>query len=91
MLLISMNIEIYFMISEHIGCYFISQYFIKMVFYIFLCTNNNVIIKFLKNDFYSEYNINHTSICKGKKFMLHYRGGEVSPNNTLERVFNNTN
>ena len=29
MLLISMNIEIYFMISEHIGCYFISQYFIN--------------------------------------------------------------
>ena len=29
MLLISMNIKIYFMISEHIGCYFISQYFIN--------------------------------------------------------------
>ena len=28
-LLISMNFEIYFMISEHIGCYFISQYFIN--------------------------------------------------------------
>ena len=65
MLLISMNIEVYFMISEHIGCYFISQYFINNDILHFLCNNNNnVIIKFFKNDFYSEYNINHTSICK---------------------------
>ena len=28
-LLISMNIEIYFMISEHTGCYCVSQYFIN--------------------------------------------------------------
>ena len=28
-LLISMNIEIYFMIPEHIGCYCISEYFIN--------------------------------------------------------------
>ena len=54
-----MNIEIYFMIPEHIGCYCISEYFFCF------CYNNNVlIIKFFKNDFYSEHNINHTSICK---------------------------
>ena len=58
-----MNIEMYFMISEHIECYCMSQYFSNNGFYNFLC-NNNSIIKFFKNSFYSKYNINHTSLCK---------------------------
>ena len=61
----SLNIEIYFMIPEHMDVIAYQSILLTMVFYSFLCNNNNtVIIKFFKNDFYSEYNINHTSICK---------------------------
>ena len=51
------------------------------------------ILKFFKNTFYFEDNINYLqlSMLKWLEFMSHFRGGDVSSKNALKSFPNNTN